>query len=1313
MDFSTVVVAAAGEPACWVREQATELVRSGLFVPFVWRTHDVDDADPSADYISADGERTDRLIAMVAQRQTQTPLLRVIRLVLPGTPAPEVESLTRRIVNLYPFGGYRLLSLLVPSEDQPVLDEHGEWVEGIPTIDTSSVGREWLTLVASPEDLSPSGPLPVEVDGKLVAHATGALGTVGALWTVQRGDGPFDQTDAEGDAKSAYLLHCTSRSLVADRAVSTAVNRSMHIDERTGRIVVAERGPLPACDDATADDRVAFVAEEWLAANEEFRFVSPEGRAQPARSYVGWRKTLAALGRFLVVVLPGVIVRDIRSWLWRLGAAVSGRLNRRLFDEQSKLVFSLVHEGDVDGEMSGESPAGASVAEVVAHSVKLRSEAFAAAPMGPTWEQTCQLSLSLLDAGPLPSGISPALAEATRRSIIADPVKVLGPVLNPDVLDGALRALRPDLAAALRSGDAVALENVLAELTESDDDTADSSPARRRRAWRLALVATLASIAVGILLWQTPLPSPWNTVAVVAAATVAAGSIVLLVGRTVIRLIRFAAAMVGRFVRWLRHRLAGRRTAPSTQSEVAPPGGNIRSDEETPGVEVNSDDAQIHLDSIPQANEPVADDGDGGGDTQSEPHDGQDDVESDETALTAEQLEMLRELLRQLDKSLVGRIARGIHGARTEASTQRDAYRQELIDVYADAVDPEERESLPRRIARSVARNMWRITRFFVLAALLGLMLLTPLAPFVLTLVVVAVVVAAVWRLAGYIKRSWLDWLRNDGPEPAGLWLGRCVRSAAEQEAHLERSYEVLLDWVAILQVVVAEPFGGPAAPNELSVPLALQPLNGHQVAHGVADEDTVVRMRSRLQRQIMGRGWLHTAFDDLVEASGRAYAYRYDISDVQLVDPFADQSSSATQRHRAPRRDLLRHVCDPASRFALRADRVRRAHQVLAVQGPDELVPGIDGVGHEAGLASRFLLDGIAPLGRPPLRTVMVRSQADDDSPLGTVRIWTNHAPVNRTGASQSRDEVAALLGSTWSNDDGDLVDRDRLRVDAVDVDEQKLLFQVVGIGISRKFDLGSVAVLTDGERGRADVDVRAMEPSAAAVGAPTLLSADVISINRQREVQPLDGFPPGSLVVASTVPVPVPRHDSYAFMFADEAGPYRVALDAPIDFTIRRRGGPADAVSLARDCLQQIADVSGLKFRYQGLTDSFPGFGSGNSESCLWIGWVYPDEDLSGSYNRADVAGMGGAAYVVGADGVPELVPLIATVRAELDLAAGFGAAGVGTVLLHELCHAMNLDHVDDPGQIMFPVATDQIGLGPGDRYGLWVLGTGRTQT
>jgi hypothetical protein len=57
--------------------------------------------------------------------------------------------------------------------------------------------------------------------------------------------------------------------------------------------------------------------------------------------------------------------------------------------------------------------------------------------------------------------------------------------------------------------------------------------------------------------------------------------------------------------------------------------------------------------------------------------------------------------------------------------------------------------------------------------------------------------------------------------------------------------------------------------------------------------------------------------------------------------------------------------------------------------------------------------------------------------------------------------------------------------------------------------------------------------------------------------------------------------------------------------------------------------------------------------------------------------------------------------------ELSRADGAAYATAVILHELGHVMGLEHVDDPGQLMYPEIGAPDGLAAGDLNGLQALG------
>jgi hypothetical protein len=70
-------------------------------------------------------------------------------------------------------------------------------------------------------------------------------------------------------------------------------------------------------------------------------------------------------------------------------------------------------------------------------------------------------------------------------------------------------------------------------------------------------------------------------------------------------------------------------------------------------------------------------------------------------------------------------------------------------------------------------------------------------------------------------------------------------------------------------------------------------------------------------------------------------------------------------------------------------------------------------------------------------------------------------------------------------------------------------------------------------------------------------------------------------------------------------------------------------------------------------------------------------------------------------------------AVIGNDAEAQSGFGPGHtIGSVVLHELCHAMNLAHVEVQSELMSPYVNSLTPplFGPGEEMGLWLVGVGR---
>ena len=188
-------------------------------------------------------------------------------------------------------------------------------------------------------------------------------------------------------------------------------------------------------------------------------------------------------------------------------------------------------------------------------------------------------------------------------------------------------------------------------------------------------------------------------------------------------------------------------------------------------------------------------------------------------------------------------------------------------------------------------------------------------------------------------------------------------------------------------------------------------------------------------------------------------------------------------------------------------------------------------------------------------------------------------------------------------------------------------------------------------------------------------------------------------------------PGGGSYAFEAQDDkCRPVRFNPCAPIAYVVNPTGGPTNAVALAQAAVAQIAQATGMDFRFDGITDEPGGPGRalvqpryGSRFAPILIAWV-DSQTIGGA------AGLGGLNFLSSGSAPPQAITGFAYVSRTV---TNFGGASLQTgVLLHELGHAIGLDHADDTLQVMNSVGDAGRPLtayGDGDLAGLDRIGRG----
>lgn len=188
----------------------------------------------------------------------------------------------------------------------------------------------------------------------------------------------------------------------------------------------------------------------------------------------------------------------------------------------------------------------------------------------------------------------------------------------------------------------------------------------------------------------------------------------------------------------------------------------------------------------------------------------------------------------------------------------------------------------------------------------------------------------------------------------------------------------------------------------------------------------------------------------------------------------------------------------------------------------------------------------------------------------------------------------------------------------------------------------------------------------------------------------------------------------DAYAFIAKINGVPVHWNKCQRIGYRVSMRRAPSRAVAQTKEAVRRVAAASGLRFDYQGHSTVRPypnkDFQNGTE---LVIGWMTPRE---GDF-PSGAAGVGGPLFYTSGPDRGRIVKGYVQLNSRLndDLANGFGTGPQygyqgtkGQLLMHEIGHAVGLDHVRDQRQVLYPTLTRKKAVfGAGDVNGLERVG------